>query len=230
LPGLKTPSGCFAPAIAFATMKSSEVLHHRRRSHHSRNRSPLVQQLRKTEASALYAQGHTNLHLHPHDTERDAGSAGVNSKLRMGITVYYSGRLISEQTREDLLCFANKFREEKKWPRETSPNGLILYPHPDCEPVELLFENEVFLDRFTKTQFAGIKTHIQLIEFLRLIKPFFSEFKVEDDGEYWETGMREMLIHNLEDIERRLADIQQSEPHAKIKVKLPSGKIVDVLS
>jgi hypothetical protein len=148
----------------------------------------------------------------------------------MGVTVYYSGRLRSEQARKDLLCLVDKFCRDKSWSCAESPDGLILYPHPDCEPVELLFENEIFLDRFTKTQFAGAETHILIIEFLRSIEPLFLDFTVEDDGEYWESGLKERLLEHMQNVERSLAEIRQSEPHAQIKVKLPSGKIVDVLS
>jgi hypothetical protein len=148
----------------------------------------------------------------------------------MGVTVFYSGRVRSEQARKDLLRFADEFCKNKSWSRAESADGLILYPHPDCEPVELLFENEFFLDRFTKTQFAGIATHIQLIEFLKSIEPLFEDFTVEDDGEYWESGLKELLLEHMENVERSLAEVRRSEPHAKTKVKLPSGKIVDVLS
>ena len=47
---------------------------------------------------------------------------------------------------------------------------------------------------FTKTQFAGIEIHIQIIEIFRHVSgKYFRYFKMIDEGQYWETGDRKIL-------------------------------------
>lgn len=54
------------------------------------------------------------------------------------------------------------------------------------------------MEGWCKTQFAGIETHIEVVEFLLEIAPFFDHFKVVDDGGYWPARDRAEL-------ERRIA-------------------------
>ena len=45
-----------------------------------------------------------------------------------------------------------------------------------------------------KTQYAGIKIHVLVIQFLKyLSKKYFLNFNVSDEGKYWETGDLEIL-------------------------------------
>lgn len=46
----------------------------------------------------------------------------------------------------------------------------------------------------TKTQFAGISTHKTIIDLLKYIdKKYLADFKVYDEGQYWETGDEKIL-------------------------------------
>jgi len=87
--------------------------------------------------------------------------------------------------------------------------GLIV-SLPECEPVFLCFAsdrrlaNPVWLDLasqgqledeellylvFTKTQYAGVEAHKKIIHLLKYLShKYFDEFKVSDEGQYWETG------------------------------------------
>ena len=50
----------------------------------------------------------------------------------------------------------------------------------------------------TKTQFAGYKNHILVVELMKhLSKKYLSEFKMTDEGEYWETENEELLKENF---------------------------------
>ena len=47
---------------------------------------------------------------------------------------------------------------------------------------------------WVKTQFAGVDTHKLIVHLLKyLSKKYFIDFKVDDEGEYWETGNEELL-------------------------------------
>jgi len=46
----------------------------------------------------------------------------------------------------------------------------------------------------TKTQYAGVEVHQRIIDLLRYLRPrYFSDLKVSDEGQYWETGDKGLL-------------------------------------
>jgi hypothetical protein len=80
----------------------------------------------------------------------------------------------------------------------------------ECEPVILVFDHEGYIyapwlkqfstKRFyiynisTKTQFAGVDTHIKVIELMRHFnKKYLSNFTMIDETDYWETGDKAMV-------------------------------------
>ncbi|MEX0812346.1 MAG: hypothetical protein WD048_09020 [Chitinophagales bacterium] len=92
----------------------------------------------------------------------------------------------------------------------------INFTPPECETVSLTFlsngrmsslphlkffgktaaqtEQEYLYMLSVKTQYAGIETHKIIIHLLKYLnKKYFSEFKVTDEGQYWETGDEERL-------------------------------------
>jgi hypothetical protein len=55
-------------------------------------------------------------------------------------------------------------------------------------------EQEYLYMLFVKTQFAGSEIHMLLIHLLKYLEgKYFTGFKLEDDGQYWETGDKELL-------------------------------------
>ncbi len=51
---------------------------------------------------------------------------------------------------------------------------------------------------FAKTQYAGIEIHKLIIHlFKHLNKTYFNDFKMMDEGEYWETGDEKLLEKNF---------------------------------
>ena len=92
----------------------------------------------------------------------------------------------------------------------------ISFTPPDCETVSIAFlsngkmSSPAYLKFFgkndtrpeqkylymlsTKTQFAGIEIHKLIIHLFKyLSRKYLSEFKVTDDGQYWETGDDKLL-------------------------------------
>ena len=183
----------------------------------------------------------------------------------MGITIHYHGKLDDPRVLPDLLLAARHFCFQRKWKFEniddrvigtvervksyesenietiTAPiddvqRGLLIDPHPDSEPVWLLFnqhgelcfymplpepgqywENKLL---FTKTQFAPLDTHISICELLHLIQDrYFSSLQVSDEGEYFETHDPARLAQNIgklnaimDRVENALTDEESSDP------------------
>ncbi len=96
----------------------------------------------------------------------------------------------------------------------------ICFSPPECEPVSLTFLSNgrmcsvMSLTTFgnslnkdyqkylymlsTKTQFAGENVHKLIIHILRYIsKKYISNFKLTDEGQYWETGDEKVLEANF---------------------------------
>jgi len=92
----------------------------------------------------------------------------------------------------------------------------IFFTPPECETVDLCFlsngrmssginlkfwgnskkkEEQGYLYMLSvKTQFAGIEIHKLIIHLLKyLSKKYFLDFKVTDEGHYWETGDEKLL-------------------------------------
>ncbi len=76
-------------------------------------------------------------------------------------------------------------------------NGFVLQPHPTAESLAVLQGTDGYCWRSCKAQSAGPDIHIEVVQFLREIAPFFSAFQVKDEGGYWDTGDRK-------DLERRM--------------------------
>jgi hypothetical protein len=129
----------------------------------------------------------------------------------MGVRVHFEGRLKSAQALSSLLLHIEEIgradtllterfensqaklgrgSEERPWDYVGPTKGILLYLHEDCEPLRLEFDRELYIQERVKTQFAGVNTHIRLIQILRDIGRFFQTLAVNDEGEYWECGIR----------------------------------------
>src|SRR5215813_1446901 len=145
----------------------------------------------------------------------------------MGVTIHFEGGLKSQEALEELLAVARQFAQTNRWDTEVidSPEvtlqrvrdeenwdyagpvrGIALLPGTDCDPIRLEFDRDLYLQEFTKTQFAGADTHVKVVGLLKAIERFFSQLNVEDEGEYWETGDREALTAHLTACDRALKD------------------------
>ncbi len=60
-----------------------------------------------------------------------------------------------------------------------------------------------------KTQFAGVDTHVLIIDMLRyLSKAYFDKFTLSDEGYYWETGSRKTLEERFATYNRLLDNME----------------------
>lgn len=113
--------------------------------------------------------------------------------------------------------------------------GVSFFPHPESEPVAFTVDKAgnlcdvrllpfydddptVFDDPGTsvKTQFAGVETHVAVINLLRYVKKrYIPDLHVYDEGEYWETGDRAIVARHMGFLNRAigaLADALREAP------------------
>lgn len=96
----------------------------------------------------------------------------------------------------------------------------ISFTPPDCETIPVcflsngLFSDDIHLELFgksknikerkylymlsVKTQYAGVEIHRFIIQLFRYLnKKYFADFKMIDEGNYWETNNEEVLEANF---------------------------------
>lgn len=104
--------------------------------------------------------------------------------------------------------------------------GISFHPHPKAESVILTFNTEGELRSliamlllpecpdthgllFTKTQFAGIETHVEIIHLLLYLrKKYFKKLKIIDEGGYYPRKNIKMLTERVEVIDFAISTIQ----------------------
>jgi hypothetical protein len=169
----------------------------------------------------------------------------------MGVTIHFEGQLKGEAAYQDLISTVSSFAKAENWPTQMIESaevtllrvrdeqdwdyigpvkGIELYAHEDCDPVRLEFDRELYIQEFTKTQFAGVECHLKVIDLLKAIEPYFVELRVEDEGEFWEIADRDVLVQHLDWSRRAIEEELRKNPSARMKVKEPDGKIIDLIT
>ena len=172
------------------------------------------------------------------------------SKDPMGVTIHFEGRLKSNQAFSSLLfhieeigraetLLTERFEnsdaklgrgsEEGPWDYVGPTKGVLLYLHEDCEPLRLEFDRELYVQEWVKTQFAGVDTHIRLIQILRDIETLFENLVVNDEGEYWESENQAILEGHIRACNEVIAEFAAKNPRAQVKVKEPNGRLTDLI-
>lgn len=169
----------------------------------------------------------------------------------MGVTIHFEGRLKDENAFVRLVKKVEEIAKRETWLTERFDNaeatllrvranekewdyigptkGVTLYLNEDCDPIRLEFDKDLYIQEFVKTQFSGVKTHIQVVKLLRTFEPFFRKLKVQDEGEYWETEDENQLAEHIRWCNEAIAEEAKKHPEAQVKVKDPQGRIMDML-
>jgi hypothetical protein len=167
----------------------------------------------------------------------------------MGVTIHYKGKLRDRAAYDTVIVRAREFaqsqgwphrdipeefrrlhrvRDEQDWDYEGSTKGIELLPHQDCEPVRLEFDRDLYIQEYTKTQFAPLDFHIAIVALLRALQPCFATLTVEDEGEYFESEDRAKLAGHVDWCNAAIEKIKPAKPAARAGVKLPGGRILDL--
>jgi hypothetical protein len=170
--------------------------------------------------------------------------------VRAGVTIHYEGYAASADAVAQIIAVAKLFADKHHWKTsdasahhgklervieeknkdyEGEISGVVLYPNSKCEPVYLQFGNDLFMQDFVKTQFAGADTHRDIIALFDAIKPSFRKLVIDDEGDYWETRDRVALEKHIATVNKTIEELKKQKPNTRTSVVLPSGRIADVI-
>jgi hypothetical protein len=168
----------------------------------------------------------------------------------MGITIHFEGRMKNKSDYDAALSIAVSFaagrnwpvthfvnlntklsrvRDEKDWDYEGPTSGIELLPHSSSEPFRLEFDDNLYVQEYTKTQFAPQSIHEELVDLLDQLEPFFADLTVIDEGEYYQTRDPALLDKHLTRCFELMDEHLASDPSLRGPVRLPSGRIADLI-
>lgn len=169
----------------------------------------------------------------------------------MGITIHFEGQLKDEASLDAVLALTRSFCEERSWPYESinescvtlkrvrdkkdwdyigPSKGIVVQPHDNSEPFRLEFDKDNYLQEYTKTQFAPIEVHTELVSLLRQLAPHFVSLDVVDESEFYNTNDHSILEGHLNRC-FELIDEYLAQPDKYYgPIRLPSKRIVDIMS
>ena len=187
---------------------------------------------------------------------------GNGYTFAMGLTIHYQGQLRSEDHFDSFMQLVQAFANGCGWPVHEIPQarrelvrmlqpedpdaaeveevydgptrGVYLLPHPECEPLNLEFDHDLFMQDWCKTQFAGAAIHAKIVQLFRKGEEMFEMLDVQDEAGLWEAGDTAESRLELDAVFRRtrgeIEEAAAESPGCSVGVLTPSGRILDILA
>src|SRR5450432_3563935 len=155
----------------------------------------------------------------------------------MGVTVHYEGTLRSARDLDAVIAIVCAEAEAATWSVERvigddvvlervideeerdyhgPVTGVVVHPHADAEPLHFVFGDDLFMQDYCKTQFAGLETHVAVIALLHKLAPHFESLAVFDEGEFWDTADATVLQSHFHSFEEALSRLISEHPKARV--------------
>lgn len=168
----------------------------------------------------------------------------------MGVTINFKGQLSSKNDYDKIIKVAQEYadnhkmpysyfeeknklllrvKDEKDWDYQGLTRGIRIQPHINSDPLNLEFDKDFIIQEYCKTQFSGIETHINVIEILRLIEPYFDWLDVNDEGEFWETNNPEITQNLIDKCFVMIEKEKQEKKNLSGPYRIADGRIVDLM-
>jgi hypothetical protein len=175
----------------------------------------------------------------------------------MGVTIHYKGRLKSPDLIPSLIeevadiCQTHNWKHHYINETEQDPIGMVLKgihfkPHEESESVFFAFDSEGNMCNFvamilgikqnskqqwifTKTQFAGPDTHVEIIHLLQYLKKkYFKKMSISDEGGYYPKHDRTLLESRMGFLKNAISTLSDIFEHSEFSGK-STDEIVDHL-
>jgi len=168
----------------------------------------------------------------------------------MGVTIHFEGKLKSQDSFQTVISIAKQFaqtnelnfstfqednkllsrvKDEVDWDYNGSTMGILIKPDENCDPLNIEFDCDYYIQEYCKTQFADISVHILVIDLLRQLEPNFDILTVFDEGEYWETSDIALLQSHFDNCFKAIEEAKQDDKSLEGPFRLGDGRIVDLM-
>ncbi len=121
--------------------------------------------------------------------------------------------------------------------------GITFEPHEESETVTFLFDTEgvlrsifssIFKKKgkytwcFVKTQFAGVETHVRIINLMAYLKTkYFKKFEIHDDGGYYPDNNTEELQNRLDYLNNAISTVHDVFENISINNSKSPDEFID---
>lgn len=167
----------------------------------------------------------------------------------MGVTIHFEGRLKTVSDLDKVINLGLEFakrkssevikldsaekllkrvKDDKDWDYQGEVRGIQFQPHENSDPLVLEFDRDLYIQEYCKTQFSGVSTHIEVIQFLREIEPHFDNLVIVDEGEFWESNDIKVLEQKFDDFFNAFDKAIKENPKLKGPFRL-QGRIIDLM-
>ena len=175
---------------------------------------------------------------------------GAIKNSRMGVTIHFEGKLNSPDSFQSVINMAKLFaitnglsfstfqednkilsrvKDEEDWEYNGATMGILINPDENCDPLNIEFDCDYYIQEYCKTQFADISVHILVIDLLRQLEPQFEFLTVFDEGEYWETSDIALLQNHFDNCFKAIEEAKQDDKNLEGPFRLADGRIVDLM-
>lgn len=172
------------------------------------------------------------------------------SPASAGVTIHYEGTATSPDAVGKILAAVTAVAQKNHWKIEGASvargklrrvieeknkdyegriSGVVVRVSDNCEPLYFRFGDDLFMQDYVKTQFAGVDAHIQIVELLKSLRPHFRKLEILDEGDFWDTHDRAVLAGHMAKINSLIEEEKQKNPRARGPVRLDSGRIADII-
>ena len=172
------------------------------------------------------------------------------SPAKAGVTIHYEGTAASPDSVVKILAAVTAFAKKNKWKIEDASitkgrlqrvidekdkdyegkiTGVVIRVADNCEPLHFQFGEDLFMQDYVKTQFAGIDVHIQIVHLFESLRPYFKKIDVYDEGDYWEAHDKAVLVDHIAKVDSMIEEIKKKNPKARGPLRMESGRIADIV-
>jgi hypothetical protein len=169
----------------------------------------------------------------------------------MGVTIHFEGNLKSQDSFPKVIDIAKQFaiandltftifekenkllervKDEKDYDYQGSTKGIHIQVNTSCDPLNLEFDKDLYIQEYCKTQFADVSIHILIIDVLRQVEPYFDILKIDDEGEYLDTSDITILQAHFDNCFKAIEDAKRENSLLQGPFRLDNGRIVDLMS
>jgi|GEM_PF-664633 len=167
-----------------------------------------------------------------------------------GVTIHYEGTATSPDAIVKILATIATFAKKNRWKIDDASatqgklqrvvdekdkdyegkiTGVVVQVSDNCEPLHFQFGDDLFMQDYVKTQFAGADVHIQITELFEALRPHFRTLDIYDEGEYWDKHDRVILEGHISKINSVIEEEKQKNPSIHDPVRMVSGRIADIV-